>query len=192
MTAPPSALDKRRRASSDRGMHLQMKVWVLVAATTVAVGCKGESKEKPAGGQKDGETAAPAAKPEAPEDLCALASAAEVGAALQIEKLEGPKAAGGAPVTMCQYSDGQSPMRVLVRYETVNGASAMPMVRKGFEDNELPTQDFPGLGDSAFSSTVGSQTSLTFLQGTTVVTITSQDPLDRQAALGRVVADKLK
>ncbi len=173
-------------------MHSQVKVWFLVAATTVAVGCKGEPKEKPAGGQKDGETAAPAAKSAATEDLCALVSPAEVGAALQIDKLEAPKTAGGAPVTMCQYSDGQSSARVLVRYETVGSASDLPKVRKGFEDNKLPTQDVPGLGDGAFSASVGSQTTLTLLQGTTVVTITSQDPLDRQAALGRVIADKLK
>jgi hypothetical protein len=122
---------------------------------------------------------------------CALVPVAEVSALIGIASLKEPEKGGEPPVTVCNFSDGRNPLAVSVRYETGRDPATFAVIRKGHDDNEQRTSDFPGLTSGAFSFGLGKMHGVSFLHKNTVVMVVAIAPLDKVAALARVVMDRM-
>jgi hypothetical protein len=122
---------------------------------------------------------------------CALVPTAEVSALLGIASLNEPEKRGEPPVTMCRFSDGKNPMAVSLRYETVSGPESFAIIRRGHDENGQKTTDFPGLTPGAFSFSLGRVDGLSFLHKNTVVMVIADAPLNKVAALARVVVGRM-
>ena len=122
---------------------------------------------------------------------CALVPVAEVSALIGIASLKEPEKGGEPPVTACNFSDGRNPLAVSVRYETGRDPATFAVIRKGHDDNEQKTSDFPGLTSGAFSFGLGKMHSVSFLHKNTVVMVAAIAPLDKVAALARGVMDRM-
>ena len=170
---------------------------VLVLATTLLAvpacdkGAAATAQEKSLspGAPAQPPPAAAAATTSSPS--CALVATAEVSALLGIASLKEPEKRGEPPVTLCRFSNGTNPMAASLRYETVIGPGEFAVIRKGHDENGQKTTDFPGLTPGAFSFSLGGVNGVSFLQKNTVVMVTAGAPLDKVAALARVVMSRM-
>ena len=122
---------------------------------------------------------------------CALVATAEVSALLGIASLKEPEKRGEPPVVLCMFSNGRNPMAASLRYETVIGPGEFAVIRKGHDEHGQTTTDFPGLTTGAFSFSIGGANGVSFLHKNTVVMVTAGAPLDKVAALARVVMSRM-
>jgi hypothetical protein len=122
---------------------------------------------------------------------CALVPVAEVSALIGVASLKEPEKGGEPPVTMCNFSDGRNPLAVSVRYETGRDPATFAVIRKGHDDHGQKTSDFTGLTSGAFSFELGKMHGVSFLHKNTVVMVDAIAPLDKVAALARVVMDRM-
>jgi hypothetical protein len=99
----------------------------------------------------------------APKYTCPGAS--KVNAALGTTLSTPTRKVNGA-VTICTYSSGSNSQAALIRSETGMTAALRTASRSGFDQHGEPTMTVSGLGDSAFSSTIGSGS---FTENTIVV-----------------------
>jgi hypothetical protein len=89
-------------------------------------------------------------------------------------------------VTVCTYVSAKSGT-VLVRFQTKEDAAGFAVGRQGFESSGQKTTDVSGLGDQAFSSTLGggtiAVTTVVARKGEVEVLVTSRAPVDKETAL---------
>jgi hypothetical protein len=81
-------------------------------------------------------------------------SAASVNSALGTT-IGSPKSHVNGTVTVCYYPQGSNAQQVIVRVQTKMTPTLRAASKSGFEQNGEPTVPITGLGDSAFSSTIG-------------------------------------
>jgi hypothetical protein len=67
-----------------------------------------------------------------------------------------PSSTVNGTVTVCTYAQGSNTREVLVRFQTGMTPMLRTASRSGFDQNGEPTVTVSGLGDSAFSSSIGS------------------------------------
>ena len=122
---------------------------------------------------------------------CAIAPASLVNAALGTDVGE-PEENDGVFGTVCDYI-GASAGHMSIRVLTHEDADAFAKVRAGFDSSVLPTKDFPGLGDEAFSfSTAGQFTNaLVVRKGTVAVIVYSGASLEAEKTLIQQLLAKL-
>jgi hypothetical protein len=123
---------------------------------------------------------------------CSIVSLQEVETTLGITGLSGPNAMGEPPVRACEFTGGSLNLPlVTVRFEIVH-AGDFPLIRKNHESAGQATADLPGLGDAAFTVSLGKPLGVSFLHDKTVVFITTvRAPIDKQIALARIVLQRL-
>jgi hypothetical protein len=126
---------------------------------------------------------------------CDLVSSADIATTLGLS-VGDPEVTDNDPVTVCTYpaADGGT-SQVLVRFQTGMSQSDLAASRTQFEDTEQPTADVTGIGEVAFSSTIGSgsvQTNtIETVQGGTDLLITAGAPLAGIETLAKQVLQKL-
>ena len=98
-----------------------------------------------------GATSTSTAVAEAPS--CSLVPASQVNSALGVN-VGAPTPAVNGPVTTCTYNG--TPAQVIIRFQTGETSASFQAAKAGFAQNGEPTTDVSGLGDAAYSSTVGS------------------------------------
>lgn len=84
---------------------------------------------------------------------CSLVPASQVNSALGVN-VGDPTSAVNGSVTTCTYNG--TPGQVIVRFETGETPATFQAGKAGFAHNGEPTTDVSGLGDAAYSSSVGS------------------------------------
>jgi hypothetical protein len=67
-----------------------------------------------------------------------------------------PEVTNNDPVTVCTYKKSDGIGQVLVRFETGLDEAGWTTSKAGFTQHGEAIQDLPGLGDKAFTSTIGS------------------------------------
>jgi hypothetical protein len=129
----------------------------------------------------------------AKQPTCAVAPAAVVNAALGTD-LGDPDETDNGIVTVCAYQ-GASAGHVTVRFQTQEDAGAFAQGRAGFDSNGEPTKDFPGLGDQAYSSSLGAGSSaiktLVARKGAVEILVSSKASVDAEKTLVQQLFAKL-
>ena len=120
---------------------------------------------------------------------CALAPAATVGAALGLP-LQAPSVQDNGTVTVCTYAGtGTVPATVIVRFQTGMDEAAFAAGRAGFDQHQEPTTEVTGLGDAAYSSTLGTgqfqQNTIVVRKGSTELLVSAPAPLPQVEVLAR-------
>lgn len=168
-----------------------LAAWFCAAATA----CGGSSGAANGASQSQGSAAGSGSASASKGPSCALMSLAEVSAALGLTDLQKPTTTVNDIVTLCQYPAGNNPAKVLIRYQTPTTPSEFMLGKDGFGQNGLSTMDVAGLGDAAYSSTLGSGSievnSVVFLGKMTEVEISAPVSLDKVEALARAILAKL-
>ncbi len=95
------------------------------------------------------------------------------------------------PVRLCYYGIGSNARAVLVRYQTGTSADYFAQARAGFESHGEKTADVAGVGDQAYSSLLGSVSTLVARKGGTEVLITAPASLDGERQLMLQILPKL-
>ncbi len=119
------------------------------------------------------------------EPSCALAPPALIKKYLGLTVYE-PREALNPPVTVCSYFTS-SAGSMIVRFEVDVSAEAFLATREGLDAGGQDTEDLKGLGDDAFTSTIGAGTivanTVIAIKGSTEVLVTSTAPLKKAAKL---------
>ncbi len=84
---------------------------------------------------------------------CGLVPASQVNSALGVN-VGSPASTVNGSVTVCTYSG--TPGQVIIRFQTGEDAATFAAGKAGFTTNGETTTDVSGLGQAAYSSTVGS------------------------------------
>jgi hypothetical protein len=95
-------------------------------------------------------------------------------------------------VTVCTYSGtGSTPATVIVRFETGMTQAGFATAKAGFGQHGEPTTDVNGLGDAAYSSTLGAaqfqQNTIVVLKGSTELLISAPATLAQVEALANQI-----
>jgi hypothetical protein len=122
---------------------------------------------------------------------CARISASEVSSVLGISQLMDPTADVNDIVTICQYGQGNNPVKVQIRYQAPTTPSEFARGKKAFTDNGFTTSDVSGIGDMAYSSSTQNVNTLDFLSSSTEVTLVAAASLDKLEALAKELISKL-
>ncbi|MGD0321373.1 MAG: hypothetical protein ABSC00_07210 [Acidimicrobiales bacterium] len=119
---------------------------------------------------------------------CDQAPVSEVGQALGLH-LQSPSSQVTGTVTVCTYSGSPGP--VTIRFQSGESSSTFEAAEQSFQQHGEPTTDVPGLGDAAYSSTVGSgqfqDNTIVVLKGSVELLITAPVVLDDINALARQI-----
>jgi hypothetical protein len=99
-------------------------------------------------------------------------------------------------VTVCTYTGtGSAPSTVIVRFAGESTRASFDVAKAQFAGHQEPTTDVTGLGDAAYSSTLGAgsivQNTVVVLKGTTEMLVSAPAPLDQVEALARQVLPSL-
>jgi hypothetical protein len=125
---------------------------------------------------------------------CRLAPASEVSAALGL-RATGPESTVVEPATTCRYAVDGNPSGVIVRFQTGETAGTFEAEKSNFHTSDQETTDLPGVGDEAFTSTLGAGSIVTNTvmtrQGDTTLLVTAGAPLDKIEAYVRDLLKKL-
>jgi hypothetical protein len=125
---------------------------------------------------------------------CKLAPASEVSAALGLQAT-GPQSTVVEPATTCRYAVGGNESGVIVRFQTGETAGTFEAEKSNFHTSGQQTTDLAGVGDEAFTSTLGAGSIVTNTvmtrQGDTTLLVTAGAPLDKIEAYVRDLLKKL-
>jgi hypothetical protein len=93
---------------------------------------------------------------------------------------------GNAPVRVCQFAPGGTTGSAIVRFQGKEDAQQFATAKQIFKDSGQPVTDVTGLGDEAYSSTLGSSkiviNTIVARKGSLEVLITSQASLEQEKA----------
>lgn len=118
---------------------------------------------------------------------CSVASAKKVKAALGIT-VTAPLVTKNGPVTVCQFMNGTG---LLVRFQTSETASLFAAGRKSFAQHGEPTKIVNGVGTKAYSSSIGSTSTIVVLKGKIELLITANVSLPKVVALAKLILPSL-
>ena len=106
-----------------------------------------------------------------------------------------PERVVNGTVTVCTYKPESGGGQVLIRFESGLSKTSFATVQKSFDGNGQPTQALSGLGDAAFTSTIGTgdvtTNTVVVLKGSSSLLITTNAPLDQIEGLAKTVLKKL-
>ncbi|MGZ8763340.1 MAG: hypothetical protein ACXW2Y_08450 [Acidimicrobiia bacterium] len=161
---------------------------VVLAALLAVAGCS-SSNSKPSSTDSGGSGATSGATG------CDLVTPADIAATLGLT-VGSAEVTDNDPVTVCTYPPtGGSTSQVILRFQTGFTKDDVATSRAQFEDTQQPTADVTGIGEVAFSSSIGSgsvQTNtLETLQGDTDLLITAGAPLAGIETLAKQVLQQL-
>jgi hypothetical protein len=196
--------DRRRdfRAKT-RENHVAMRnsmfrTGVCITVALVLAACSDDRKPAPGAS-----TATEAATPPAPPPAVEAAGPAtlkpggpcmsnrEVGAVVG-RPLKQPETVPGGTFVICTYGTTEKPAALSIKLQPDFKASYLDLMRKpASPDAEAPI-DLPDLGDDGFATQSGQFRTLRVVKGTTLIEVTSADPLEKQEELVRVILGKLE
>ncbi len=168
-------------------------VLVLVLGVSALGACSSSSKSSTS---SPGTTAAtansgPATTSSSAKSVgCGLASADEIEAALGVQA-QSPSAEPNGDVTVCLYPGNSNPRNTTIRYETGTSAAAFATEKTQFDSSGQKTTAVSGVGDQAYSSTLGKYNTLVVLKGDTELLITAPASLAKIQALAEQILPKL-
>jgi hypothetical protein len=121
-------------------------------------------------------------------------SAASVNSALGTT-VSAPKSTVRGTVTVCTYSQGANSQQVLIRLQTGMTPALRTASRAGFDQHGEPTVTVTGLGDAAFSSTIGTgqyaDNTIVVEKGTKELLVTALAPLASVQSLAASLLSKI-
>ncbi len=119
------------------------------------------------------------------EPSCTLAPPARIKKYLGLTVQE-PREALNPPVTVCSYFTSNAGS-MIVRFEVDSSAEDFLIAREGFDASGQDTEDLKGVGDDAFTTSIGAGTivanSVIAIKGSTEVLVTSSASLKKTAKL---------
>ena len=119
---------------------------------------------------------------------CALVTATMLKSALGATFAK-PTSTSNAPVLVCNFRGLDKIPSLLVRFQVNESASSFRLARKQFDAHGERTKTVTGIGQAAYSSTLGSgafaTNTLVVLKGSTELLVTAPAPLARVEALAR-------
>lgn len=125
---------------------------------------------------------------------CSLAPASLVNSTFGTTVTDASPEVNGT-VTLCHYSNGANPSAVLIRFATGMSLTDFKANEAGFAAHGESTTDISGLGDAAYSSTIGTGASavntVVALKSNTEVLITASQPLTKVQALSQALLSAL-
>jgi hypothetical protein len=167
-------------------------VWVigLVLGTALAPACGGNDNNNAANSSAGG---TPGQNDNA---ACDVISLDVVRSTLGIPDLEAPTATVVTSQTTCMYPQGSNPDKVSISYNKGMTLDSFNSERARTESGlSLTTTDVTGLGDAAYSLTLGSGSLVTnamvVLKGSTRVMLTSSATLDQEKQLLTLIVAEL-
>ena len=121
---------------------------------------------------------------------CSLVSADQVASTLGIQA-QAPTSEPNGSVTVCLYASSTNPRSTTIRYETGVSTSDFATGRQQFDANSEKTTTVNGVGDQAYSSSIGNVNSLAVLKGDTAVLISAPASPAKIQALAEQILPKL-
>jgi hypothetical protein len=173
--------------------------FVLLAGLLTVAGCSSsastDSSSSTSSDSKRSSTDAGGAGATSAATGCDLVSPEDIATTLGLTVAE-PETTDNDPVTVCTYPPaGGGASQVIVRFQTGFTKDDVATSRAQFEDTDQPTADVSGIGEVAFSSSLGSgsvQTNtIETLQGDTDLLITASAPLAGIETLAKQVLQQL-
>ena len=120
---------------------------------------------------------------------CSLASARRIKSALGIT-VTAPLVTKNGPVTVCQFMNVNG-TGLLVRFQTSETAALFAAGRNGFAQHGVATKAVRGLGTKAYSSSIGSTSTIVVLKGKIELLITANVSLPKVVALAKLILPSL-
>jgi hypothetical protein len=117
-------------------------------------------------------------------------SADQVASTLGVQALA-PTSEPNGTVTVCLYPSSGNPRNTTIRYETGMSASDFATAKSQFDANGEKTTTVNGIGDQAYSSSVGNVNTLVVLKGDNEVQIDAPASLAKITALANQILPKL-
>jgi len=173
------------RETYARGKLCQAAVVTVLAMVSCRNSTHSEAAASTASATSAAASVAAAASP------CTLVSPAEAAAALGLPALKAPEIQSVPPVTMCSFDGENRSGALTLRFETGRSLGDMATIRKGHDDNGQPTTALPGLGDAAFTFSLGPIHGVSTLGKGTVVLVMGHSPLDKLEQLARTILQRL-
>jgi len=169
-----------------RAKRVCMTLGTLVIGLGVA-GCGSSGTSSTSSGSSTGSPggASPSGTATSANISCSLAPASEVSSSLGVN-VTFLTTTNNSPVTLCSYSGG-----ALVRFQTGENASGFALGKSGFGQHGETVADVSGLGDAAYSSSIGGVNTLVALKGSVEILITSSASLSNEQVLMRGLLAKV-
>jgi hypothetical protein len=177
-------------------LQVTRRGFVLMLLPVCALGFGAcSSSSKPAAAPTNTTAAAPAGSNTAVASNansigCSLVSADQVASTLGVQAL-GPTSQPNGQVTVCLYASSANPNNTTIRYETGMSASDFTTAQAQFDQNGEKTTPVNGIGDKAYSSSIGSVNTLVVLKGQNEVLISAPASLAKITALANQIVPKL-
>jgi hypothetical protein len=109
--------------------------------------------------------------------------------------VQAPTVQTNSPVTVCNYGSGSISDTVIIRYQTAMTQSTFNTGKAGFSSHGESTNDASGIGDAAYSSTIGTGqaviNTLVVLKGSIEVLVTAPASLAQIDSLVGQILPKL-
>jgi hypothetical protein len=128
-------------------IHRRPSFWftLLVLATVSCSGSDAKSTTTGTGGTSGASSTA---------SDCDAISISEIETILGVTGLGPPRVTDVGELDHCQYPQGTIPAMVQIRYDLATNRAAFDEIRTSFDTDGFPTTDVPGLGETAFTSSV--------------------------------------
>jgi hypothetical protein len=151
----------------------------LTAITTTLVGCGPKSSDGGSGGGGGTQASCDVAPPSLVKQTLGLDVAA-------------PSPNANGSVMVCTYSPAAgSTSTVILRIDTASSAQQYQITRDGYATQNMQTQDYPGFGDKAYTSSISAigitTNTLDALKGSIEIQVSSSASFDQEKALLQAV-----
>jgi hypothetical protein len=188
--------DRRANEAAMRSMMIRSSSWITVAFLLSACGDEQQTEPgaaaAPAEATAAAETAAP--RPSGPATLRPNGPCMdnrEVGAALG-RPIKQPQPVAGGTFTICTYGGNVRAVDLSIKLQPDFKASYLDLMRKPATPDATPPIELPGLGDDGFATESGRFRTLRVVKGTTLIEVSSSDPIEKQKDLVRAILAKLE
>lgn len=134
----------------------------------------------------------PAASGEIPASnaLCTMVPPADVAATIGIPNLKPTDAKTSGNITLCMFGDGESSSLLVIRFESGRHRADMDQFRAGHEGMGQQAADLPGLGEAAFTFSVGDHRNVSTLYRGLLISLSSTGSSETLEALARKIIAK--
>ncbi|HZU80985.1 MAG TPA: hypothetical protein VE991_13790 [Acidimicrobiales bacterium] len=165
-----------------------------VAAASALSGCSSSSTPSASSSSSSSSSTTSSRSSGGGAASCSDVPASEVNSALGTT-VGDPSSTVNGPVTVCTYKSTSPVATVIVRFQTGMTQSSFTSDRSQFDQHGEPTQSVSGIGDAAYSSSIGSgqytNNTLVVLKGSTELLVTAPASLAQVQALAQQILPKL-
>ena len=122
--------------------------------------------------------------------LCSMVPPAEVAATMGIPNLKPTDAKTSGNITLCTFGEGESPSLLVIRFESGRHPGDMAQFRAGHQGMGQQAADLPGIGEAAFTFSVGEHRNVSALYRGLLISLTATGSSETLEALARKIIAK--